>query len=175
MSNESNDPQNTIALVCASLLCRLWLGVRALQTGVEKWAGTKTSDEAVAIDGEPNEYGLTSETAEKVYGMEHYHGVPKPMYEKFSNEPLMMGWALDIYNLVLGPLLLVLGITILLGIANRLSLFALGLLYISLTWGLVLLGQQGAPGVAWLGTHMVLIVAGLALAKYNRFAVLKKW
>ena len=175
MSNETNDPQNTLALVMAALLARIWLAVRALQTGIEKYAGLITTDEPTMVDGKPEPHGLTTETADKVYGMSHYHGVPEPMMDKFTKEPLMMGWSLKIYDAILGPVLIVLGLTILLGVASRLSLFALGLLYISLTWGLILLGQQGAPGVAWLGTHMILIIAALALSKYNRFCVLKKW
>ena len=80
---------------------------------------------------------------------------------------------LNIYNLVLGPALLVLGFTILLGIASRTSLFLLGLLYISLTWGLILIKQD--DGISWLGIHMILIVMALMLAKYNRLCLLKKW
>ena len=94
-------------------------------------------------------------------------------YCEFEGEPLMMGWALNIYDKVLGPILLILGFAILLGVATRTSLFLLGLLYVSLTWGLVMIGQD--PGVAWLGTHMVLIAMALMLADHNRFAILKKW
>jgi thiosulfate dehydrogenase [quinone] large subunit len=93
--------------------------------------------------------------------------------EKFKAEPLMNGAMLGLYDKVLGPSLIVLGITILLGIASRASLFALGLLYISLTWGLILIKQD--EGVAWLGVHMIMIVMALALAGHNRFTILKKW
>ena len=48
MSNSSEDSCcsqksccNNLALVFASLLLRLWLAMRALQTGVEKFAGSK--------------------------------------------------------------------------------------------------------------------------------------
>jgi thiosulfate dehydrogenase [quinone] large subunit len=64
-------------------------------------------------------------------------------------------------------------VLILLGLFYRTSLFLLGLLYISLTWGLILIKQD--DGVSWLGVHMILIVAALALAKHNRLAILKKW
>jgi thiosulfate dehydrogenase [quinone] large subunit len=69
--------------------------------------------------------------------------------------------------------LLILGLTLLLGIATRFTLFAMGLLYTSLTFGLILIKQDA--GVAWLGIHILMIVAALALANYNRFALLKKW
>ena len=162
-----------MALMFAALLCRIWLAVRALQTGVEKFAGTKTQGTAVEVDGQDS--GLETTETVKAYAMENYHGVPKPLYTQFEGEPLMMGFGLKIYDVILGPALIVLGLTILAGIASRVSLMALGLLYISLTWGLILIKQDA--GVAWLGTHMILIVAALALHNHNKFCVpfLKKW
>jgi len=174
MSSESSgSSSHKLALTFSSLLVRLWLGTRALQTGIEKYAGSKASGGLVTIDGTPNEYGLTAAGATKQYGMEFYHGVPQALMSKFQAEPLMFKWALPLYDKMLGPVFILLGITILLGIANRISLFLLGLLYISLTWGLILIKQD--EGVSWLGIHMILVVMGLAMAEYNRFAVLKKW
>jgi thiosulfate dehydrogenase (quinone) large subunit len=175
MTPESGCPGNKLALTYGSLLLRLWLAVRAIQTGVEKFAGTKIADKAVTVDGAVNEYGLTAASSAKEYAITHYHGVPQGLMEKFQAEPLMMTMGLKVYDWVLGPALILLGVTILLGIANRTSLFLLGLLYISLTWGLILLGETGTPGVAWLGIHMIMIVMALMLAEHNRFAVLKKW
>jgi thiosulfate dehydrogenase [quinone] large subunit len=93
--------------------------------------------------------------------------------EKFKAEPLMNEAMLRLYDWVLGPALIVLGVTILLGLASRASLFLLGLLYISLTWGLILIKQD--EGVAWLGVHMIMVVMALGLAEHNRFTLLKKW
>jgi thiosulfate dehydrogenase [quinone] large subunit len=164
---------NTLSLIYGSLLLRLWLAVRAIQTGVEKYAGTKSSDQVVSIDGAPNEYGLTAAGAVKNYALENYHGVPAALMKKFEAEPLMLKFALPLYDKILGPALLLLGITILLGIAYRTSLFLLGLLYISLTWGLILIKQD--DGVSWLGVHMILIVMALAIARHDRLSILKKW
>ena len=174
MSNEdTTSKDNTLALVFGSLLLRLWLGVRAMQTGIEKFAGTRSGDQVVLVDGVPNEEGITAGGTMKYYALENYHGVPKPMMSMFKGEPLMPGFGLPLYDILLGPALLILGLTILLGVAYRSSLFVLGLLYISLTWGLILIKEDG--GVAWLGTHMILIVMALALAPHNRLAILKKW
>ena len=166
-----------LALTYGAWLLRLWLAVRAIQTGLEKYAGSISSDQVVKVDGVPNAQGLTSSDAVKEYALSHYHGVPAALLKKFEAEPLMRSYTLmgheinplKIYDVILGPMLLVLGITILLGIANRTSLFLLGLLYISLTWGLILIKQD--DGVSWLGVHMILIVMALMLAKYNRFAL----
>lgn len=172
-SGESCCPTNTLGLVYGSLLLRLWLGVRAIQTGVEKYAGTRSGDQVVPVDGVANEEGLTAAGSLKYYTLENYHGVPAALMKKFEAEPLMMKFALPLYDKVLGPALIILGLGILLGLAYRSSLFLLGLLYISLTWGLILIKQD--DGVSWLATHMILVVAALALAQHNRLAILKKW
>lgn len=171
----SNSTQSTDSLgsVLALLLLRLWLGLRALQTGVEKFAGSRAKEEIVEVDGAPNAYGLTDMDTEKVYGFANLHGVPEALYDKFLGEPLIPVFALNIYDMVLAPLLIILGITILLGIALRVSLFAMGLVYTSLTFGLILIGQDG--GVAWLGIHMLLIVAALFYVQYNRFSIMKSY
>lgn len=173
MSTDSNNTQNTLGFIFASLLLRLWLGVRALQTGIEKFAGSKMSDQPVEVDGEVYDVDLTTTTNVKAYALDNYHGIPEALRATFEKEPLMMSWALKVYDVVLGPALIILGITILLGLASRVSLFLLGLVYISLTWGLILIKQDA--GVAWLGVHMIMIVMALAWSNHNRFCVLKKW
>ena len=170
--NENSD-SNDLGLSLGMLTLRLWLAIRAIQTGVEKFAGTSAGSKAVMVDGAPNDYGLTEATTSKVYALSNYHGVPVTLYDKFANEPLIPGWGLDLYDVVLGPALILLGLTLLLGLATRFSLFAMGLVYTSLTFGLILIKQDA--GVAWLGIHIIMIVLALALAKYNRFAILKKW
>ena len=169
----ASDKTDTLALVFAALLARLWLAVRAIQTGIEKYAGSKASTVIAEIDGAPNSYGLTKEGSDKFYSTDAYSGVPEALMSKFENEPLMMGWALNLYDKILGPALIIFGFTIFLGIASRISLFALGLLYISLTLGLIMIKQDA--GVAWLGTHMLIVIAALALHRHNRFCILKKW
>jgi thiosulfate dehydrogenase [quinone] large subunit len=173
MSTDSTKPQNKLGLIFASLLLRLWLGVRAVQTGIEKYAGSKMSDQPIEVDGEVYDTNLTAAVSSKGYALDNYHGVPEALKSKFAEEPLMMGWALNIYDIVLGPALIVLGIAILLGLASRVSLLLLGLVYISLTWGLILIKQDA--GVAWLGVHMIMIVMALHLADNNRLSILKKW
>lgn len=170
-SNEST--ANDLGLTLGILLLRVWLGFRAIITGLEKFGGTKPRDVEVVIDGAANDYGLVETTTDKIYSLSNYQGVPGPLYSKFSDEPLIPDFALSAYNVVLGPALIILGITVLFGIATRISLFAMGLLYTSLTFGLILIKQDG--GIAWLAVHIVLIVMALGLAKHNRFAILKKW
>jgi thiosulfate dehydrogenase (quinone) large subunit len=172
MASQKNSA-NDLGLTLGSLLLRIWLGMRAIQTGIEKYAGTQNSDKSVLIDGAPNSYGLTDTVTSKVYALSNYHGVPAPLYEKFSSEPLIPTWGLNIYDNILGPALIILGLTVLLGIAQRISLFAMGLLYTSLTFGLILIKQDA--GIAWLGVHIIMVVIALGLAKYDRITITKKW
>lgn len=162
-----------MGLTYGAWLLRGWLAVRAIQTGIEKYSGMQGSETLIKIDGKANEFGLTEVSKVKEYAMTHYHGVPGALMEKFTKEPLMIKKFLPLYDKMLGPALIILGLTILLGIASRTSLFLLGLLYITLTWGLILLGAD--DGVSWLGIHMVMIVMALALAKHNCLCVFKKW
>jgi thiosulfate dehydrogenase [quinone] large subunit len=169
----SSDNNSTLGQVFATLLLRLWLGVRALQTGIEKFAGKVMSEQPVEVDGEAYDPDLTEVASTKGYSFDNYNGIPESMKDTFKGEPLMMNWALNLFDKVLGPLLILLGITILLGVANRVSLFILGLIYVGLTWGLILIKQDA--GIAWLGVHIVMVAMALNWANHNRLCILKKW
>ena len=170
----SNDKcSKDLGLTLGMLTLRIWLGLRAIQTGIEKFAGSKANSSVVDIDGVPNSYWLTEDGADKFYSFSEYHGVPVPLYDKFASEPLVPTWGLNLYDTILGPVLILLGLGILFGIAQRISLFVMGLVYTSLTFCLILIKQDA--GIAWLGVHIIMVVMALALAKYNKFAILKKW
>ncbi len=171
--NTETKPSFELGGTLGFLTLRLWLAMRAILTGIEKFAGSEASDVPVAIDGAVNSYGLTVSEASKVYGLGHYHGVPAALYDKLEAEPFIPEVLLKAYDVVLGPALILVGITLLLGIATRISLFAMGLLYISLTVGLILLGQDA--GIAWLGIHVLMIAVALFHAKHDRLAILRKF
>jgi thiosulfate dehydrogenase (quinone) large subunit len=155
-------------------LLRLWLALRAIQTAIEKYAGYRTERRPILDEfGNPDVSGALYEAKVKFYSLANYHGVPANLARQFQDEPLMPAALLRLYDACLGPALLLLGVALLLGVGTRVSLFLMGLIYLSLTWGLILLGQDG--GIAWLGTHVLLIVAALVLAKHNRFAILNSW
>ncbi|HEY7824608.1 MAG TPA: hypothetical protein VIG24_17335 [Acidimicrobiia bacterium] len=154
----------------AFLVLRLWLGVRSLLTGLEKFAGVETVQRPLLDEfGDPDISGAMVNVKEKVYGLSHYRGLPEPLYDKFAAEPLMPVWALDLYSGALGWILLALGALLIAGALPRLSLLASGLVYVSLSVGLALLGESG--GVAWLGTHALLVALALMLVNYNRWAI----
>lgn len=190
--------KNNITYTMAFWLLRFWLAARAIGTGLTKFIGkAEASVDNPAFAEELKKTmadGLSKQEAIEVIGnsipqkitqtvdalsFSFYHGLPAkgPMtVETFSASPLMPSFMVQPYAFVLGYALIGLGLTLLLGICTRLSLFFMGLLYISLSYGFIILepsmGPSAAAGIAYLGVHMVLIVAALLLADYNKFELL---
>ena len=162
------------ALSCAFLLLRLWLALRAIVTGLEKFAGKVTEQKPLLDEfGQPDINGTMVAVEHKVYGLKYYQGLPAALQGKFVAEPLLPSFLMKPYAASLGYVLIISGVMLLLGLATRTSLFIQGLIYISLSFGLILINESG--GVAWLAAHLLLVVAALALAKHNRFAILQRW
>ena len=158
----------------AFLVLRLWLAVRAIITGVEKFSGTKTTQSPMLDDlGMPDISGKMIDIKTKIYSFGDYHAVPASLASEFAKQPLLPKFILPIYYGMLGPALILLGLMLLFGIGTRTSLFLQGLLYVSLTFGLILIGQDG--GIAWLAAHMILIAYALTLAKHNKLAVMSRF
>lgn len=167
----------------AFLLLRVWLAVRALVTGIDKYAVFKTESRPKMdpITGMEDLSGAMETIRIKTYALSNYHGIDEKMLDAFKGEPIFkpFPWMLDLYVSSLGPALIILALTLLFGICTRISLVLMGLLYTSLTFGLLLYdfwipGPDG-QGAVWFGTHMLLIVAALVLAKHNKLAILKKF
>ena len=159
----------------AFLVLRLWLAVRAILAGVEKYGAYQTVQKPL-IDpttGMEDPSGAMIDVKIKYYSLTNYSGVPASLKDKFANEPLLPHSALSAFDHLLGPALVVTGVMLLLGLGTRLSLFVQGLIYIALTVGLILIRQD--DGISWLGIHVGLIALALMLAKHNKFALLKKW
>ena len=152
------------------LLLRTWLGMRAIIAGIEKFAGVRSKQVPLLdADGQPDISGATVEVKEKFYAFSNYQALPDALRDKLAEEPFMPAWMTTPFYAVLGWLLIALGVTLLLGLWTRLSLFAMGLLYTGLTLGLILMKQDA--GIAWLAIHVGLVAYALHLSKYNRFAL----
>ena len=162
-------------LTPAFLILRSWLGVRAVLTGIEKYAAYRTIQKPFVdpVTGMEDPSGALVEVKLKFYALTNYSAIPQTLKDKFATEPLLPKAMTAPFYSVLGPLLIVLGVMLLIGLGTRLSLFLQGLLYTGLTVGLILIKQD--DGVAWLGIHVALVALALALAKHNKFALLKKW
>lgn len=129
----------------AFLLLRLFLGLRCLLAGLEKF-----------------------ELAGR-YSFENYYKNMGKMAEGITGASFLPLWSTRLFAHSIGYLLLVLGLTLLLGVKTRLALMATGLTYVALSFGLM--AVQEGEGVAWLGMHLVMICAALVLVRHNRFAV----
>ena len=179
MSSSNPESQNgcgveAYASSCAFLLLRLWLAMRAIATGVEKFAGKVTEQKPLLDEfGQPDINGTMVAVDHKIYALKYYQGIPAALQSKFAAEPFLPAFLMKPYAASLGYVLIISGLMLLLGIGTRTSLFIQGLIYVSLSFGLVLINESG--GVAWLGIHMLLVVAALVLAQHNRFALLKRW
>lgn len=159
----------------AFLSLRLWLGVRALFVGIQKFAAYK-SVAMPLIDpstGQPDASGVMVNVSVKSYALANYAGIPTALRDKFAHDPMFPKFALTLFDRMLGPAFILTGIMLILGLGTRLSLIIQGLLFIALTVGLVLIDAN--DGVAYLGIHIGLVAAAFLLVQHNRFAVLKKW
>lgn len=129
----------------AFLLLRLFLGLRALLAGLEKF-----------------ELGGT-------YSLDHYAQNMGRMAAGITGASFLPLWATRPFALALGYVLLLLGAALLLGLRTRLTLVLHGLVYVALACGLM--AVQEGEGVAWLGVHVGLVAAALVLVRHNRFAL----
>ena len=183
--NESNENKNSECCENAGKCCgdyslaflvlRGWLAVRAILTGIEKFAAFKTIQKPLVdpVTGMEDPSGAMIDVKLKFYSLTNYSGIPAPLKDKFANEPLLPHVATSAFNHLLGPALIVTGVMLLIGLGTRFSLFVQGLIYIALSVGLILIKQD--DGISWLGIHVALIAFALMLAKHNKFALLKKW
>jgi len=172
-TSNSNSLMNGQTL--AFLVLRFWLGIRALVAGVDKYSEPVHIQKPLMdpVTGMQDPSGAMVDVIQKVYGLGRYHAVPQVLQDKFALEPLLPTMLLKPFYIVLGPALIILGVTLLLGLFTRVSLFLQGILYIVLTIGLMLINQN--DGATFLGIHIVLVSMALVLVDNNRFALLKKW
>lgn len=169
--NSTTTPQTcSCSETSAFLLLRLWLGVRAFVAGVEKFAGEVIVQKPLmGENNQPDPSGAMVEIETKVYGLAHYRAVPDSLQTSLSNQPLLPGFLLNPFYSILGYLLILLGVTLLIGLKTRWTLMAMGVVYTMLTVGLIMIKQDA--GVAWLAIHVGLIAFALTLDKHNRFAI----
>ena len=143
MNQNSTPPR--CEYTAAFLLLRLFLGLRTLLAGLEKFESKGSYSFA-------NYYANTGRIASGITGA--------------SFLPL---WATRNFAHTLGYALVVLGAALLLGVKTRLSLTLTGLVYVGLSFGLM--AVQESEGVAWLAIHVGLIAGALMLVRHDRFAI----
>lgn len=138
-------PVARFEFIAASLLLRLFLGLRTLLAGLDKF-----------------ESGGTYSTANYAKNMGR-------MATGITSASFLPLWTTKLFAFSLGYVLIALGAVVLLGIKPRIALFLTGLVYVGLSFGLM--AVQDNEGVAWLAIHVGLFAGALALARYNRLAL----
>lgn len=129
----------------AFLLLRIFLGLRTLLAGLEKFEANKT----FSFDN------YTENMTRMATGISTYSFIPL--------------WAAKGFALSLGFILTLVGLAILLGLKSRVSLFLGGLVYVGLAFGLM--AVQEGEGVAWIGAQVTMFAFALCLARHERFAL----
>lgn len=129
----------------AVLLLRLFLGLRTLLAGIEKFESKGT------------------------YSFANYSENMGRMSQGITGASFLPLWATRPFAMSLGFVLTILGIALLLGLKTRTTLILTGLIYVGLSFGLM--AVQEGEGVAWLGAQILMIVAALVLVRHDRFAI----
>jgi thiosulfate dehydrogenase [quinone] large subunit len=147
MSDQSSSSGlgNRCDYTAAFILLRLFLGLRTLLAGLEKFEANKS------------------------FSFSNYTENMTRMATGISNYSLIPLWAAKAFALSLGFLLVGLGAAILLGIKTRASLFFAGLVYVGLAFGLM--AVQEGEGVAWIGMQVTMFAFALVLVRHNRWAL----
>lgn len=143
----SEKPSCDCAMTGAYLLLRLWLGFRLLGSGLEKFK----------VRGETD------------YGMDPYKSFIANTGSLISDNTIMPAFAVNAFMWPLGFIMIAAGAMILIGFLNRLALFIGGLVFVSLSIGMILLPDESQ--VVSLGFYVAMFVAALALVKHNRLAI----
>jgi thiosulfate dehydrogenase (quinone) large subunit len=77
----------------------------------------------------------------------------------------------ELYLKVLAPLMICVGLSLLIGFFNRLSLFAAGMIFISLSFGLMTIGEEET--VYRLGVYVALVALAFHYVKANKLGITK--
>jgi thiosulfate dehydrogenase [quinone] large subunit len=129
----------------AFLLLRLFLGLRLLLAGLDKFESKGT------------------------YSFANYSTNMSKMSEGITSASFLPLWMTRGFAHSLGYALLLVGAAVLLGLKTRVALFLAGLLFVGLAFGLM--AVQENEGVAWLGLHVGLCAGALVLVRHNRLAL----
>jgi len=143
--SDSNSSSYRCDQTAAFLVLRVFLGLRTLVAGIEKFEANKS------------------------FSFSNYTENMTRMATGISNYSLIPLWAAKAFALSLGFLLVGLGAAILLGIKSRISLFFGGLLYTGLSF--VLMAVHEGEGVAWIAVQVMMFAFALTLARHDRIAL----
>jgi thiosulfate dehydrogenase (quinone) large subunit len=145
----NNSCCSSLGQIFAALLLRLWVGIRLLMSGIDKWRAGKGADTTFTNEN-------YQDKAEKIAEMmTEYSFLPKAMNLPFAQS--------------LGYLLVGFGVLVLLGIFRSFSLLVGGFIFLSLAFGLAALPDD--EQMLFLGIHVAITAFALSLAKHDLISV----
>ena len=148
----------------AYLVLRIFIGLRLVMSGLEKF---KIDNTIIAQRG-----GLGRVQWDELYRFEHLQAKASKI---IGTVPKFGGIHEDLatyYVMALAPMMIGVGLALLIGFLNRLSLFAAGLIWISLSFGLMSIGEE--EYVYRIGVYIALVALAFHYVKHNRLC-LTKW
>ncbi len=145
MSDSSCSSSCRWDLAFANLLLRLWIGLRLVFAGLDKFRAGSGSDTTFSLENYDKKMAA----------------IAKLTYENgFLPESLC-----NLYAKPLGYLLLLGGVWAVIGLFSRLGVFFSGLMFLSLGLGLATLPDD--TEVVYIGVHILVAAGALATNQYN--------
>jgi thiosulfate dehydrogenase [quinone] large subunit len=145
MNDQSVSSPSRGEYTAAVMLLRLFLALRALLAGLEKFESGG------------------------VYSLTNYAKNMDRMATGITSASFLPLWATKPFAFSIGYILLALGFALLLGLKPRISLTLMGLVYVGLSFGLM--AVQENEGVAWLAGYVLITAVALVLSRHDRFAL----
>lgn len=147
--SDINQEKSPVALVFANLLLRLWIALRLVAAGVDKFRAGSGKDATFSIENYNTKMA----------------NIAKLTYEKgFLPESLC-----NLYAKPLGYILIAVGVWVFLGLFSQLGLLAAGLTFLSLAVGLATLPDD--TEVVYIGIQVLIVAAALATNKANKISL----
>ncbi len=150
MSNNSCDSKCSLDWAFAHLILRLWVGLRLFMAGLDK----------------------LREKGGDGFGFQFIEKSMAPIIEnmgKYANTHVLPEFAIKPYAMVLPWLLLIAGITCILGVCTRWALLLGGLTFVSLAFGLMAMPDD--TEAVYRGIEVALTALALMTAAHNKFSV----
>lgn len=136
-------------LASANLLLRLWIGLRMIMAGLDKFRAGEGESATFSLDNYEAKVGRIAQlTWEKGF-------LPE--------------WMCKAYAAPIGYLLIIGGLWALLGIFSRLGLLFAGLMFLSLGVGLSTLPDD--TEVVLIGVHILIVAAALMTTPHAKFSI----
>ena len=147
--SENNQEKSSYALIFANLLLRLWIALRLIAAGLDKFRAGSGKDATFTLENYKTKMG----------------NIAKLTYEKgFLPEKLC-----NLYAQPLGYILLGVGVWVLFGLFTELGLLAAGFTFLSLAIGLATLPDD--TEVLYIGVHILIVAAALATSRANKISL----